>query len=1477
MRVTFATLQKFESPMEKRLLVRKQPSATLTATCVLFLLALPAAIPARAGDKNPTEAISNGTGKSSFPAASARGLDPAGRRARHLLSNLPLAFEPNQGQTDQRVRFLLRGNGYHLFLTPEGAVLRLRGGKPSANVPDSRSVLRLKLLGANSGVEMLGLEELPGKSHYFKGNDPAKWRTNIPHFRRVLARQVYPGIDLVYYGHGRELEFDFVVSPGADPSLIRLALENFELAGEKQESAIINPKSLSLDANGDVVIALESGDVRLRKPVIYQLGEGGQREFVHGGFVLRAAEPQNSVFELSFELASYDRSRPLVIDPVLSYSTYLGGSDIDSAKGIAIDSLGSAYIVGQTDSLDFPTEHPLQPNLGGGFDFPDDLFVSKLSADGSSLVYSTYLGGQAREIAGGIAVDVFGSAYVTGTTLSADYPSTQNAFQPACGTAATGDCDLTNERVFSDAVITKLNPLGSAIEYSSFYTASNVTASHETGLGIAVDANLFAYVTGSTSLSDNAFVIRIDGTGSSLVYNLQLGGTGNDQGFGIAADANGNAHVTGYTTSADFPVTALTALQPAFAGIADGFLARITPLGAVDYATYIGGTQVDQGNAVTVDRNGMTYVAGTTNSPAASLPFAIPGAPFQADCALNTLGDCEGDAFVTKFDTTQSGAASLLYFSYFGAENADAANGVAVDPTGNAYLTGSTKSLGLPTAGNPFQDEYGGGNTDAFVTKLDPTASNLVWSSFLGGAGAEIGYGIVVDRFENAYLAGETCSNDFPTRRAFQSTHAGNCDAFVSKVLVGPELSRSPSSLTFAAQAVGSTSLPQTVTITNIGDSNLDITTVATTGDFVQTNTCEGTSLAPDATCTISVTFTPTVTGSRSGTVRIDSNSPASPHFVNLSGIGTALSFSPTELTFPSTPVGESSASQTMTVTSGSSNPITIFGIDASGDFSQFNDCGNLLAPASTCQIQVTFSPTATGIRTGSIIITSDDPASPHTLLLTGHGTQPAVALSPVDLTFPDTLVGETSAPLAVTLTNSGNGTLQISGVTTTGDFEASSDCGASLAPGASCNLNVTFTPTAVGDRNGELLLSSNAPNTPHRVNLAGNGLPAPAVGLAPSSLSFGSQPVGSTSDAQTVVLTNTGSATLTVSGVAITGVNTGDFTATHGCTIPLAPGETCAVRVTFAPTAEGTRLADVSITSNAPGSPHRVSLSGTGVIAPFVTLSTLALSFPDTPVGETAGPLTVTLTNSGSATLIISSIATTGDFTKSDPCGASLAAGASCIISVRFSPTEGGNRYGTLVITTNAVGSPHVVNLAGNGLGEGPAEPTGDFALSASPPAVSINAGERATFALTLSPLFGFSGQVSLSCSGAPARATCSVTPSVLALDGTNPASATVTVTTTARTMAPHGPWPELPPPLRAPWLPAAFLIFAALALRVRRRAGWVLSAMLLAVTLWSACGAGGTEVRLPTGTPAGTVTLTLSGTSGALTRTTTVTLTVN
>ena len=660
---------------------------------------------------------------------------------------LPLSFEQNRGQVDREVKFLSRGSGYTLFLTPTEAVLAL-------NARAQGTVLRMKPIAANPAPEVSGLEELSGKSNYFIGSDPQNWRTNVATFAKVKYRDVYPGIDLVYYGNQRQLEYDWIVSPPAEPGTIRFAVEGAE--------------KIEVDSNGDLVLAVTGGEVSLHKPVVYQ-ETAGVRYKIESSFVKKNNQ------EIGFSIAHYDPAKPLVIDPVLSYSTYLGGSTNDRGTAIAVDSSGNAYVTGWTYSTNFPTANPRQPAHGGGL---SDVFVTKVNASGSALIYATFLGGGDSEGDGdsyyrtgpSIALDSSGNAYVTGMTNSTNFP-TANPRQPAPGGG-------------TDAFVTKFNPSGSALVFSTYHGGLQ----SDYGNAIAVDSSGNVYLTGTTSSSNfptasplqpalaggtDAFVTKFNPSGSALVFSTYHGGFQSDYGNAIAVDSSGSAYVTGTTSSNNFPTA--NPLQPSLNGASDAFVTKFNPPGsALIYSTYHGGSLTEFGFGIALDSSGNAYVTGQTGST-----------NFTTINARQPVNAGGGDAFLTKFNPSGS---SLIYSTYHGGWTDDIGRGIAVDSSDNVSVTGSTLSFDLPTA-NAFQPTFGGyGYYDAFLAKFNPTGNALIYSTFHGGADVDDGYGIALDSSGNAYVTGTTRSVNFPTANPLQLANAGGFDAFITRIEEPPPI-----------------------------------------------------------------------------------------------------------------------------------------------------------------------------------------------------------------------------------------------------------------------------------------------------------------------------------------------------------------------------------------------------------------------------------------------------------------------------------------------------------------------------------------------------------------------------------------------------------------------------------------------------------------------------------------------------------------
>ncbi|HWN09545.1 MAG TPA: SBBP repeat-containing protein [Pyrinomonadaceae bacterium] len=595
------------------------------ASLILSLTPGAAATSVNASSKRSAAVAANRAASDGGPADSAA--------AQRNYGALPLSFEPNQGQADRSVKFLSRGKGYTLFLTPTEAVFRLQMSDCGMRNPQSAlcdrqsSVLRMKLLGSRTGSQLDGQEALEGKVNYLIGNDQSQWQRNVPTYRQVRYEQVWPGIDMLWHGRQQELEYDFIVQPGADPSQIRL---RFEGADE-----------LRLDGEGNLLVQTKAGEVVQHAPVIYQDGDQG-RTTVAGKYVLRGKR------EVGFEIDSYDARKPLVIDPVLVYSTYLGGNLLDAASGIAVNSAGEAFITGQTSP---PSTFPRNNELAVQNDVSVVAFVTKLRADGTGTVYSTLIGngGFGGNVeAEAIAITSDGKAAITGVVDNrlghSEFPITGNAYQDG-GRDCLGVCNGRG-RSF-DAFVTVLNAQGNGLFYSTFFAGSSTNEGdqgNDLGEAIAVDSVNHIYITGSSSSNNlptqnafqssrkswgegfDAFVAVFDPSqergNDTLLYASYLGGEGDDVGRGVAVDASGNAYVVGSTASTDLKTkspSGLPPLQENFQGGGfDGFVAKIDTESegenSLTYLTYFGGNINDRVESVAVDSSQRAYITGASNS-----------------------------------------------------------------------------------------------------------------------------------------------------------------------------------------------------------------------------------------------------------------------------------------------------------------------------------------------------------------------------------------------------------------------------------------------------------------------------------------------------------------------------------------------------------------------------------------------------------------------------------------------------------------------------------------------------------------------------------------------------------------------------------------------------------------------------------------------------------------------------------------------
>lgn len=646
---------------------------------------------------------------------------------------VPMYFVENRGQFPVQTKYVARGAGLTGYF-----------GAASAVIAAGDDSFRVTFPGANPTARLEGMKLSAAHINFLVGA-PSQWRTDLPAWDAIAYRGIFPGVDLIYSSCCDRLKSDFIVAPGADPETIRLRYEG---------------GTVHLDAGGSLVVPVGGGEFREEAPILYQ-EIAGRRTAVEGSFRLRRDGT------VGFRVGAYDHRQPLVIDPALSYSTFLGGNGMDAVTSIAVDGSGNAYLAGWTSATNFPTLNPIQAKQKGSV----NAFVAKLGLGGNSLIYCTYLGGQSDDRAFAIAIDSSGDAYVTGWASSTAFPVVAPVQSTLAGTR--------------DAFVAKLNPAGNTLIYSTFLGGS----SNDSGTGIAVDSSGNAYVTGYTSSSNfptlnayqtankgtqNAFVTKLSSSGT-LIYSTYLGGSGSDDAAAIAVDSAGNAYITGGTTSTNFPTA--SPVQAVSGGNQDAFITKLNPSGnALVYSTYLGGSggasgSPEQGTAVAVDATGAAYVAGVTNST----NFPVTSGVLQP--AYDGGGS---DAFVAKLSPAGT---SLVYSTYLGGSGFDYATGIAVDSLGNAYVTGYTGSsdfwsLRAVQAGN-------NGLYDAFLTKLNPSGTGIVSSTYLGGSGIDSANAVAVDTLGNAFVAGLTQSGDFPLSNPLQTVNGDSYSGFVSKISPG--------------------------------------------------------------------------------------------------------------------------------------------------------------------------------------------------------------------------------------------------------------------------------------------------------------------------------------------------------------------------------------------------------------------------------------------------------------------------------------------------------------------------------------------------------------------------------------------------------------------------------------------------------------------------------------------------------------------
>jgi len=1363
----------------------------------------------------------------------------AKRAAVENYGKLPLSFEPMENSTG----FLAHSGGYSVSIGAR---------ESSVGVSDVKSGTSRALRFAFDGARAARLEPLEmqqGVTNYYLGEDASKWRLGVKSYAKVREQGIYPGVDVVYYGDHRRLEFDFVVAPKADPASIALSFAGMD--------------KLYKDASGDLVAEVNGQPIRFAKPYAYQRVAGVSKPVAVNYELADAGKVRLSV-------GDYDSSAELIIDPVVSYATYLGGSQGDVGNGIVVDGTGAAYVTGETCSSNFPNA------AANSFTPSCDAFVTKyngatnVALAGTAYVYTTIIGGTtpvaATASGNSIALDGTNEAYITGITNFTNLPKVIN--YNGLNSYQGGD---------SDAFIVILNADGS-LKQTSYLGGSGADA----GYGIAVDSSSNVIVVGQTCSDDFprysafqtkvefcvAFVTKLDnalhiGDVTSLDVTPMWGASAFTYlpGYSfsefyagqlvppfpttswaskeyyldgaIIIDSNGNVQVTNYggTSGATEPIAPTNpwavvkyattvdgsvtwtclgpALLPVFAST-QAYGVALDPLGDIFVAggtntanlqpwsyyegsgawvlkvsgsigTYVNGTggayvygsnletnptdksgSVDTARAIAVDPSGKAYVTGTaTGSVFTSTGSYSPG----------IVG--EQDAFLVRMNTSGS---AIECATYLGGTGNDQCLGVAADTSGAAYVTGSTQSTNFPVI-NPLDNPNSSpvqnapiltlqGQQNAFISKFTADGSALVFSTYLGGSGSDQGNAIALDTGNagNMYVAGTTSSQDFEqldpsTYTAPQIPYGGgDNDAFVAMVAGSslPTITITPGSLNFGPEDVAMSTAPVAIKYMNSNaSSSVSILSVTfggnNPGDFMQVfpgtlpGDCAVGVLNPNTYCNFWVVFTPSAGLGRSATLTIVDDASSMPHVIYLAGTGETplISFAPTGVTFVSQGIGTPSAAQMVTLKNTGQGTLDIANIGLTGtnpgDFSLQNDtCSAQLASGSTCTVNVVFTPVSSGTRNANLTVTDNVFGSPsQSISLQGVGAQVlAPSANPTALTFaPSQPLNVTSAPLLVTIKNNDPASaLSLSAPVITGDFQvapqASGGCGTSIPKGSSCVIGVTFTPTASGTRTGTLTITNDSSSTPLLVQLTGTGGGA-SVKLSQPAITFASYNLGATSPAQQVTLTNLSTYAVSISGVTVTGPSAGEFIPVNNCGTSIAGGGSCYISVTFQPSADGPQTATLNVANNSVTPTITIALSGTGT-APIVNLTALA-PFGNQPLNAPIASLPVTLTNTGTGPLNISGMTISGlaanDFTETNTCGTQVATvqsgGKGCTITVIFTPTALYSRSATLYINDDAVPSPQTIALLGSGAAVNP--PTMTPAALAFPGNQALNVASSA------------------------------------------------------------------------------------------------------------------------------------------------------
>ncbi|MGZ4814453.1 MAG: choice-of-anchor D domain-containing protein [Terriglobales bacterium] len=1170
------------------------------------------------------------------------------------LMTLPLRFEPNRGQAEDDSQYIAKSGAYEIHFAPNRADLQM-----ASSAGEATKTISIALENASNNARIAPAVPLPGKSNYLRSSDKKSWITDLPNYAQLQYQGVYPGIDLVFYGNRGRLEYDFIISPHTDPSAISLRLP---------EDA--DP---TVNGNGDLQLKSAGGEIEFLKPVLYQMsGDApGQRKHVEGGYRI-IADANGSI--VRFTVGEYDRSKPLIIDPVLVYSTRanLPGT----LESLAVDGPGNVYIL---STYSYPT-------------------VTKLSPDGSTVVYSTTIGSNYSGSGISIAVDSTGQAHLV-SYAGPGYPTTDNCYRPVAGGG-------------THIAYTVLSQAGDSMAYSTYILGTST----DYPLHVTVDSAGKAYISGFTYSSDfpntgtatfhgyyDGFVLKMDPTqqgDAGLVYsNLIPAGFTYSSAASVAVDPKQNAYVA-INNDSMATTDGAYSYNGNYSYYGGTYVSKYDATGTLVYTAYLGYGEVRD---IAVDGSGSAYATGRSDYG----DFPATDGAYQTTYPYG---------YVSKLDPTGS---TLVYSTFLSGPSGQVQPESIAVPLGcqsncAAYVAGSTAASDFPTI-NAIQDTSGGG-TDAFVVTVSGDGSSASFSTYVGGSSSDdAGQSFYVhipqlrlDNAGNAYIGGNTYSQDFP-----YSSQTGNYGLYVVKIgsSNGASLIPNTYSVDFGSANIG-VPVQQNVILRNYGSATLTLGTPTVTGDFSQSNSCGG-SIPPGGSCTMQVTFTATLPAQRYGSVTIPHDGVNSPTQIQLTGYAydqAYITLTPQQIQFAPQPVNTTSPGQPIIITNTGSQPAIIYGISVNDttNFAQTNNCPSILDKGGSCTIVATFSPTNVGQYSTPLYVSTNGRYNGNSyVMLYGAGTlgSATAVVSPSSLEFGDQVIGTNNYQL-IYVTNTGTVPVTITNTSLTGettDFSINyNSCPNNqvIYPGNQCSMYIYFSPTAVGARNATVTISSTAAGFPQSVNLSGNGIAAVSgIAFSPASVVFGDQVVDTPSSGQQIIVTNTGTSQLTIDRVYSTSP---DFILTSGncATITLNPLQACSFYVVFRPTTIGALNGSVVLIDSDPTSPQTITLSGNSVASiETLYLTPETLTFNDTVV-NTAMTLPVYISNPGNTAITVSSMTVDSpDFTITyNGCTIIYPSyyNYSCQFNVTFQPLTEGTKSATLTIVDSTQQSPHTMALHG-------------------------------------------------------------------------------------------------------------------------------------------------------------------------------------